>query len=277
MMSTSSFRDDLLDFTDGNEIADKRVKPALLALLDDQAELLDASDSAEEGDLRNGFHDRRGLIEWYQRAIVRTLGHIAEKWEPKDCITDGVLIASTVDGVEMEGVPAKWYRRMLESVAVQPAFNRAYKDMEKVAKSYVQRPDEDRSVPSGKDLDPSKQAYLAMRPGFQVLDAQQHRALTDLWGGFESVDDVQDWLHALNAPTNGEIGTDASESFISDGVSLERLVYDREAERSRIYREAVAAVVILPKFIDGVRSMKTEELAKETSGTPTTMRMKGGH
>lgn len=272
-MSELPFSDELLDFTDDNELVDKRVKPALLALLHDQAELLN---SDTEPDLRGGFDSRRELIGWYQRASVRTLGHISETWKPRDCIADSALVNGATSSGKFTGGRGQWYRRVLESTHVQPAFSEAYEEMRDVAKEYVQRPEEgDRSSP-GKDLDPSSQAYLAMRPGFQVLDKQQQRALSDLWGGFESVEAVQDWIHALNAPTNGEIDSSLASLIVSDETAMERLVYDADADRSRRYREALAATVVLPAFVDGVRSIDADELAQETSGTPTTMRMKGG-
>lgn len=275
-MSSRSFRDDLLDFDNDEQLSDKRVKPALLALMDDQSELLDAGDGPEEHDLRGGFPGYREVIEWYQRAVVRTLGHIEESWPPLSCVDDTTLTSALIRDGGMDESISRWYRRVVESVAVQPAFAKAYQDMKPYAKEYVQRPDDDGYSSPGKDLDPASQAYLAMRPGFQVIDSQQHRALTDLWGGFSDVEAIHDWVHGLSAPSNGEIDPELGEAIVTDGVAVGHLISTNDSERSKRYREALAAAVILPAFIEGVRGMETEELAQVSSDTPTTLRMKGG-
>lgn len=269
------------DGYDEDLIGNRKVKPALLTLLVDQAELLDASktDNAIEFDLRSGFPSRRYLIEWYQRASVRTLGKIEKHWPPSNCVGDETLVAACLrsypDGVQpMSDRKSRRYRAVLESAIVQPACNEAYRTLRQAAAEYVKSPDkqEYEEVPES-DLDPKKQKSVAMRPGYSDLDEQQQAALDDLWGGFESMDALLDWLHGLNAPSNGEIGESFAESVVVDDIALGHLLYKPGTSKARTYREALAAARVLPAFVSGVTSMETEELAQTTQGAPTTLRM----
>lgn len=265
--------------------ADRRVKPALLTLLHDQAALLDRkwADDDRDYDLRSGFDSRRQVIEWYQQAAVRSKGHIADDWKPADCFIDRTMLAALiredVDGIDtMDSYQAVRWREWLETAFVMPAFNRAYRDLRKSAVEYIKTPDSEERKDVGEgDLDPTQQKHVAMRPGFQTLDDQQGRALRRLWGGFESHSEMLDWLHSLNYPTNGEIGENLAASIVSDPAAMDHLIYERESRTARIFREAMAVGELLPAFVDGVKGMDTGELAKKKQTTPTTLRQKGGY
>lgn len=266
------------DPEDGDPVADTRVKPALLTLLSDQAALIDAGQSVgHDHDLRTGFPSRRALIEWYQRASVRTVGHIADEWDPVDCVGDDTLVRALVydpvGGMDpMDHSKAVEYRRVLEAKVVQPACNRAYRALRDGANEYIS--DDDGPGSMGGDLDPRNQKNVAMRPGFQSLDRQQERVLGMLWDGFGSTDDLMDWLHGLNSPTNGEIDGDIAETTVTDDVALQHLLFDPETPEAEMYQAAFAATVLLPAFVDGVRTTETAELAKAQRDSATTFRMK---
>lgn len=268
---------------DAEGIVDRRIKPSLLTLLTDQAALLDPDAIArpDEHALREGFPDRRGVIMWYQRAVVRTVGHIADDWEPIDCLSDATLLSALCydPQIDMEIMPpgdAKKYRAVLEAEMVQPACNRAYRDLRDVASDYIADKNEGEGASPTRDLTPTGQRNVAMRPGFQTMDEQQRQALDALWGGFEDVNELLDWLHGLNSPTNGEIAPDIAQATISDDTALRYLIDESDAEEARIYREAFATMEILPAFVAGIRSMDTGELAATESSGSTTFRMKGG-
>lgn len=264
------------------EATDLRVKPALVTLLVDQAALLNSEHADVDYDLRSGFPSRRALLEWYQQATVRSLGHIGESWPPEACVGDEVMQAALladdgVDILDVDGigrVSAREYRRFIEAVIVQPAFNKAYRSIRDTATEYVKTDEYDGDW-THQELDPSSQANVAMRPGFQVLDDRQSRALEELWGGFESADDLSEWLHALSAPTNGCVTPEFSQSVVVDDVAMDHLVHERDTEAARRYRESFAATAILPMFVEGMEAAEAQELAKATSDTPTTLRMQG--
>ncbi|OYR79123.1 hypothetical protein DJ72_14340 [Halorubrum distributum] len=80
-----------------------QTRPALPTLQHDQRVLLEpTADSELDHGLRDGFPNRRVAIEWYQAAIVRTLGHITERWEPVALLRDRTLLTALVVGPERE-------------------------------------------------------------------------------------------------------------------------------------------------------------------------------
>lgn len=259
----------ILGSIEDEAIADARVKPALMTLLYDQAELF--------GDLRDGFDDRRSLIEWYQKASVRTVGNIGEGWPPDNCITDKTLVSALVRSPigDVEPLPepkAKDYRAIVESDILQPACRKGYLAIRDGANEYVGEDDDDQRQNLERELDPENQKNIAMRPGFQSLDDQQQRALEMMWNGFGSTEDLLDWLHGLMSPSNGEISDNTATEFIADPAAMKYFVKETGGEKAEMYRATVAATVILPAFVAGVKSMDTAELASSVSEGPTTFR-----
>lgn len=268
----SPMLNDLIGEDPDDAIVDRRVRPALLSLLYDQVELVDADVGY---DLRTGFKEVSDLIEWYQRANVRTLGNLAAIWPPTDCISDETLLAATVRDAPAETFPewkAREYRRLLEDEAVKPACREAYQSLRDSATEYVKSDDDDDSSRVGTDLDPTKQGSVAMRPGFSSLDDQQAAVLEELWGGFESRYELDDWLHSLNSPTFGEIDDDLPRQVMRDEVALDYLIYERETEKAEMYRYTFATTVLLPNFVAAVRAIETAELAKAAQDGPVTLR-----
>ncbi|TKX82052.1 hypothetical protein [Halorubrum sp. SD626R] len=159
-------------------------RPALPTLQSDQRALLEPQpgDGLDHG-LRDGFPNRRTAIEWYQAAIVRTIGHITDRWDPVALLRDRTLLTALVVGPERERFAddpisletGREYRQRLERVLVLPAFNLAYNALRKSAGEY---PEDVRS----EEHDPEGQDFVAMRPAFQVADQQQRAALRRLWG-----------------------------------------------------------------------------------------------
>lgn len=257
--------------------ADRRVKPALQTLLVNQAALMDVDHSesaAVDHSIRSGFPDLRRLIEWYQRAAVRTVGEIAEDWEPFDCIGDSTLRSCMID--TDDDAKKRRYRLIVESTVVKPACNRGYRRLRSSAVEYVKAADQESRV-TEHNLDPYSQASVAMRPGFQTLDDQQRRALDSLWGGFDDEYALADWLHSLNSPSNGEIADDIEPMTITDENALKHLVYESETSKATAFQAMFAASLVLPAFVDAVRSIETQELAKETKTGAGTMQMKGSN
>lgn len=254
------------------EAADNRgvppVRPALEVLQADQRALLTPTDDdryADEHHLRGGFPDRRALIRWYQRAAVRTLGHIADRVGPDALEHDAVFLSATITGAErgrwldepLSPEAAERYRDWYEAEIVQQACVRAYKDLREVAVEHI---GED-AAPSFGDIEPAKQRHVAMRPGFQQLDEWQAETLASLWDGLDDKTALLDWLHDLNRPTNGEIRDDVAVLTEQDDIALGHLVTpDGGDVDDRRYREWFAIKLLLPAFVDGVREMTTTEL-----------------
>ena len=252
----------------------EQTRPALPTLQRDQRALLDPGpdDDVPHG-LRDGFPNRRAAIAWYQRATVRSLGQITETWEPIDLLRDRTLLTALITGPErtqyaadpLDLDEARQYRRRLERVVLLPAFNEAYNALRPAAGEY---PDD--ALQGNRD--PEGQEFVAMRPAFQVADRQQSSALRELWGGFETIEALQSWLHNLAEPTNGSLEENLPARVGRDRVALRHLLgrieapTEREAEeQARKYRERFAVVKLLPAFAAGIEEMEAGELATHTS------------
>jgi len=263
------------DAADGDDAAPPVVRPALKTLLYDMAALFDPEavdrDGVEYG-LRDGFPDVRRLIEWYQRATVRTVGHLGEVWDPEDCIGDDTLLAATVHDPPgrvdpLSPAKAEAMRDLYESTVVLPACVDAYVDLRTSAGEYVGT---DGQNVDPYDVDPERQANVAMRPGYQVIDRQQRHALRMLWGGFENRRELLTWLESLNGPVAGELSGPLASGAVADDTFMDYLVFERDRQRARAYRITIAATHLLPAFVDGVRSLSAGEAIelKREESTP---------
>lgn len=248
-------------------------RPALQVLQHQQAELVDHEQTAATGlgcSLRHGFASRRELIRWYQAATVRTFGFLAESWRPRRLYSDLTLLQACIASERRRlwagGRPlgleaAATYRRLLEQQALLPAAHRAFNQLRKMAGEYIDEDDDGFG-----EVDPDQQE-LAMRPAFSRKDEEQRQALGELWGGFESEDEIRSWLHGLDVPTNGGLREDFAPLVMRDRTALDYLVRGRENERTaRRFRERFAISMLLPAFRTGIKSMNAGELAKRTTG-----------
>jgi hypothetical protein len=247
-----------------------RPRPALPTLQADQRALIDPDRGDDVGyGLRGGFPDRQAVINWYQRAVVRTFGHITDTWTPVDLLRDRTLLRALIPDDERDGVgesTAYHYRLSLEKSVVLPACNRAYNDLRKQAGEYVEDEHEDKL----RNVDPESQEAVAMRPAFQVADAQQSDTLRELWGGFETIETLQSWLHDLNEPTNGALDDTLPTALGRDPAASKHLLTGRVDEQdARLYRERFAIRILLPAFAEGIERMEVGERAQQTGGDLT--------
>lgn len=257
-----------------DESVTSRTQPALRTLQLDQRELLEGGETVSHG-LRDGFPTRRAALEWYQRATTRTLGYLAAEVEPIDLVRDRTLVGSLVVGPErtelVDDPPrpavAKRYRRVLERAYVRPACNRSYDRLRRGAGEYL----EDSDVSPAK-VDPSQQGHVAMRPTIARKDIEQAAALRELWGGFETEDELLDWLHDLDEPANGQVPSDLAARLGKDATARAHLIASEQADvrdaQARRYREHIAAAVVLPAFCRGVDRLESagELVEQQSSG-----------
>lgn len=239
----------------------KPVRPSLSVLQDDQRALIRPVDTdryTDEYHLRIGFPHRRAAIEWYQRAIVRTFGHIADDVGIDTQLTYGPLLDWLIPGRAGETGTPRLGREQFEAEVLLPACNRAYNELRKVAGEYI----DDDDGRAWTDLDPEGQQHVAMRPGFQRLDAMQAKALGELWGGFPNREALFNWLHGLDEPTNGAVREDIAALVNRSQLATELLLENYRPERkARFFREEFAIRLLLPAFAGGVDRMHPGELA----------------
>jgi hypothetical protein len=246
----------------------------------DQRELIKADDPLLEDrptpswDLRSGFPGRRQVVQWYQRAVIRTLGRFADDDHvpPRALVRDRSLLEILIVSEERRHYTsdseqplsledAKSRRRALEERHLLPATTRAYNDLRGAAGEYIEVFEDD-SDRDPVDFTPETQANLAMRPAFSRLDRLQQRMLTRLWGGFDDSDALRDWLHDLNRASNGQLDPELSERTMTDPSMLRALTGAADDIQARRTRERYAIIEILPAFVAAVESMETGELAK---------------
>lgn len=253
-----------------DEIGEGHTQPALATMQFNQRDLIDGGGTVEHG-LRDGFPTLREAIKWRQRATIRTLGLLSSEFAPVDLARDRTLSAALVVGDERETLAedpmgleyAAEYRRRLEREFVLPACNRAYNSLRKRAGEYID--DDEHS-----QIDPREQAHVAMRPSVDRKDREQAHALRELWGGFSDRDELMDWVHRLNEPTNGAISSTLPAEIGRDPVAIEHMLADESDRAARRYRERFAAVVLLPAFVAGIRRMDGgEKISEETGPTGT--------
>lgn len=251
-----------------------RTQPALRTLQLDQRQLLEGGDRVEHG-IRDGFPTFRSAISWYQRAIVRTFGFLADEIEPVDLVRDRTLTGALVVGPERDELVddplrpalARRYRRVLERAYIKPACNRAYNRLRRGAGEYL----EDSNV-SPEKVDPGRQHHVAMRPSLERKDVEQSEALRKLWGGFETESALLDWLHDLDEPANGAIAANFSARVGKDATARAHLIASEQsdagvtdAQASR-WREHFATTVVLPAFNRGIRRLDSAgELVEQQS------------
>lgn len=183
--------------TDGETDAPALFTPALNKLSDDQRDWLHHW-------TRDGYDSRRDLITSVNQMQFWSLGRVPDSWYKGICskhVLLSVLITSDrrtmwrEDPVDLE--TAKEERRMLAAKYIRPAFRAAFRELRTDAKQYTNEEERVDSVES--------QPYFAMRPALNELYERQSRALVQLLDGFDSMDDVDDWLSRLDGATLGEL------------------------------------------------------------------------
>lgn len=248
------------------------VRPALSVLQQDQRALFREDDTGRyesEYHLKSGFPDREAVIRWYQRAIVRTFGHLTDRLPASVLETDPLLLSCLIvdeterrrylgDGDALPLWKAERVRDKFWATTLRPACRDAYRELADLAGEYIGGDDEGLDY---QELDPDNQKHIAMRPGFQQLDTEQSEALDRLFDGFADRDDIQVWLHGLDQPTNGAIRGDIGELVENAGPDVQYLLEGTDEPVKAQYIRELFAINLLPAFAKGVKDMSSGELA----------------
>lgn len=237
--------------------------PALNTLQRDQHELLyegaDARTPPIAG-LVDGFEGTRPIINWYQAAIVRTLGYITREWSPADIMRDRAL----VDALTGESERDRTWRHVLVSTIVEDACEQAYRDLEKRADEWT---DQEADSDTWENINAETERNPAFRPAFRLLDEEQARALSTLWGGFGDRDELAKWASSLKPVTEPHWDADRplARRLLADDHAVERMLDQQSAAAGR-WRESYAVVELLPAF--GRAARQLQHRADEAQGGP---------
>jgi len=245
-------------------------RPALRAVQYDQAAIVNRP--------LKGFRSPVGIIRWLQRAAVVSLGELPDELFEDLVLRDetmrqALLTSESRSAWFHEPIPdelADELRRDLVAVHLAPACVSAYSSLEATATEYTERDVYDSDSYSPTDLDPENQRFTAMRPGYDEIDRDQRACLRAYWGGFDSRDDLLDWLTSLESPTNSQIPSDFTSEVLHDEVAVEYLCNRVEnQQKAKTYQEWFIGAHVLPAFAAGVRDLSpTEVIHAESEGIP---------
>lgn len=238
----------------------RTTRPSLDTLQHDQRTMVYSGEPARVPELKpivDGFRTRRELINWYQAATVRTLGHISEYVPPVDLERDLALVDALTTERPHTDSGKEWLHTQVIEGIVLPACGEAYrhlrdKSSERTATVKYADDGED-----WEDIDPTAEHHIGMRPAYSRLDAEQAEVLSELWGGFDSRGEIGEWLHSLHPATYGTYGASEAHELLRDQYGRENFIADtREA---RIQRERFAIVELLPRFAEAARRLRASE------------------
>jgi len=207
--------------------------------------------------ITDGFDTRRAAITWWQRACVRTFGHLDRVFPSKKLVGDGAVAAALYR--DESGAGDDWLRQRLCEQVID-ACQVAYRDLENQANEWLADGDGDVA-----DIDPESQKHIAMRPAFSRLDDEQARTLNEVWGGFEGRSAVFRWAHRLPSVTNFDDSPidNLRAELARDGFAVEMLT--TESAVAQDWRERWAAIILLPAFATRAKRLQAGERAATTT------------
>lgn len=260
--------------------------PALNVLQRDRLELIESGDRSREPELhalREEFADRRVLVNWYQAAIVRTLGYL-DLYAPPELLvyspilTDGLLKGdeAPADALQVEEYLDHMY---------QPAYEAAYDDVQANSQEWTGSGED-----SGDylDVNTTTEKNIAFKPAFRLLDEEQADALRSFWKGFGSDrSELRNWAGSLTAvarplytartwqPRLRLPERPIQELVMDDPVAVDHLLVDTTGDLAELsneqrdaleYKYGFAATVLLPGMALKARSLQYS--AEEAAGGP---------
>lgn len=238
----------------------RTTRPSLDTLQHDQRMVVyegEASRVPEIKPLVDGFDARRELVNWYQAATVRTLGHLADKFPPVDLVRDDTLVAALTGGRPHESAAMEWlHTRMVEDVAL-PACGQAYRHLRDKSAERTQTAKYASDGDDWSSIDPAAEHHIGMRPAYSRLDAEQASVLAELWGGFEGRGELGEWLHSLHPATYGTYGASEASDVLTDQFG--RAQFFADDRHARIVRERFAIAELLPRFAEAARRLRASE------------------
>lgn len=238
----------------------RTTRPSLDTLQNDQRVMIydgDASRVPPIEPIIDGFDNRRQLINWYQAATVRTFGHLSDWWPAVDLERDRALRDALTKRRPHDDAGARWlHSRLIESV-VLPACSASYRHLREKSSERTAIAKYADDGDDWKEIDPTAENHIGMRPAYSQLDGEQAEVLSELWGGFGSRDEIGEWLHSLHPATYGTYGAGEAGEILRDRYGTEMfLTHSREAE---LHRERFAIVELLPRFAEAARRLRASE------------------
>lgn len=221
---------------------------------------LEAAQQQVAEDLRAGFRTEEELFAWLQEVIVVTFGYIrtdtlqaayGEDSTRKALMTGDGFSLEPLSEVDISKSACREFRLQFEEMYLNPAFQKAYRDLRANANEYIDA----EGAPDPLDSD----APVALRPSLDRLNKRQEAVLQELLDGFEKEEQILDWGRRLNAATYGELPTEILSGLRSPERPLRDHLLNGDQEYStdheESFRQLFASKYLLPAFNDGVRTI----------------------
>lgn len=258
--------------------------PALNILQRDRLELLEGGDNTRAPELkplRDQFDDRRELINWYQAALVRTLGYL-DVYAPPELLVHSSLVADGLVAGDDAPLDALQVDDYIDHM-FQPAYEHAYDDLESNSQEWTGQGEEGGDY---RDIQTTTEKNVAFKPAFRLLDEEQADVLKAYWRGFDDERALRQWAGGLTAVTRPlhkartwrrrrELPQQPLQELImSDSVAVDYLQVDvrdagelgGEVAEAFEYKFAFAASVLLPAMALKARTLQYN--AEEAAGGP---------
>ena len=250
---------------------DTPTRPATTKLTEDQADLV--------VDLLAGFDDRREVLEWAQELVIQSLGQLQDSWFPETIVnplTVSVLLEEPYGPVEeISPEVAVEIRRGMVANDLLPAFHAAHRLFRWAAVERTDHLDDHGDGDDPDPIDPSAQAFPAMRPAFGELHGQQQEALDALLEGFGSEERLLLWTLQLVGSSYAEISREDAVAPYFEREIRSHLLEPTDLE-DRFIRESWAAEFLLPAFNRAANELAQRASEVTNTGAPETAPASGG-
>lgn len=241
----------------------RTTRPALDVLDVQQNRLLYRTDDDSERvvpPLTAGFGTYWETLLWYQRAGVRTLGHVESVLPTEAIVPEASVFPYLYTRSDADADDARYVRQRLVE-ALDDACDLAYRQ-------FRERANEDADDETREANRPEEEANPLRRPAFSKLDQQQRGSLEDLWTGFETREQLGRWARELSVPTHGA----KPEGFVTEIVASEPLLermLERESATATLTRYRFAVTEVLPLFLEAARTLRGSERSDRASDGTT--------
>ncbi|WP_256545414.1 hypothetical protein [Halobellus inordinatus] len=227
-------------------------RPALNRLREEQLEALQTF-------REDGFASRQALLKWLHTFQYRTLGRVAD-WVYYLLPTQDVTVACCLNNAKarrrhhprsfLTAEQRADERHRQAAKHLRPACRKALRDLRTRATEYV---DEDNPAP-----DPDESPHSVLRPTLDEYQQRQRIRLQRWFDGFDSLSELENWVHQFDYDTLGEIenipgGQEFDFELIQKRAGRRVALGDTEAYARE--REQLAARYLLPATNRAVREL----------------------
>lgn len=251
--------------TEDDDTAYVTTTRASIDVLDRQQDRLLYGDPVDDKGVRGGdvppliegFSSLWEAVLWYQAAGVRTLGHIADVFEPSRLLSDKRTQQALVNDTDTDR-----YLRIRLAERVDEGCNPAYRTFYRRADERLSG-DGSSSAKSYNQIDLDRQKHIGMRPSFSKLDGVQATKIRALRDGFDCRTALSRWVRELRPATVGTLSDDLMDRIASDRSTMMAMLDKETPQAGKPTREfqrlQFAVNQLLPAYTAAARQLQGSE------------------